>query len=402
MFDELSTGSPPPTVNAVATLRGIPKETLRVRWKKYQRAVEEKDDNLLAIACGDVDGRRDNHRVFTREEEALLRAAIDQENVDPNKPQLQHLAISIHQRYQASTAPHSSTNTSLRSSPTFTASSGFVERIKRDLHLSSQKPKIHKRYKRAVGPEEEEKKEVECIEYLNEVERAVKRNGADFVINADEISAKMISPPYTLLAPTGGDHPPIIHSNHTAKEAFTMIFATTPSGKKLRPVVIISERGPRAMQAFAHLIPHVHFMMGHRWFGEEMWRRYIDEIIVPFCNTHPATFVVDSSQAHLTDLCVDAAMEHDIYTIQVPKGTTAVLQPNDVKVYGPLTSRVRTAWLNQIREEPEQFDSLAKAIERYLSCWRRLSRQTVQHAWKEAIPLLRGLRNAPGTAGGSA
>jgi hypothetical protein len=35
------------------------------------------------------------------------------------------------------------------------------------------------------------------------------------------------------------------------------------------------------MRTFAHLTPYVHFMMGHRWFGEEMWTRYIEEVIVP-------------------------------------------------------------------------------------------------------------------------
>ena len=50
-----------------------------------------------------------------------------------------------------------------------------------------------------------------------------------------------------------------------------MLFATTASGAKLRPAVVISERGPRAMKAFAHLTQHVHFLMGHRWFGQDMW-----------------------------------------------------------------------------------------------------------------------------------
>jgi hypothetical protein len=61
-------------------------------------------------------------------------------------------------------------------------------------------------------------------------------------------------------------------------------------------------------------------MMGHRWFDEEMWRKYIEEIIVPYRSGHPATFIVDSSPVHLTDLCVDTAIEHNILTAQVPPG----------------------------------------------------------------------------------
>jgi hypothetical protein len=116
----------------------------------------------------------------------------------------------------------------------------------------------------------------------------------------------------------------------------------------------------------------------------------------PYCSGHPATFIVDSSPVHLTDLPVYTAIEHDIFTVQVPKGMTATLQPNDVDVYGPLTSVVRSEWVKQIREEPTVFDSLPLAIERYLRCWRRMSRETVVHAWQEAVPLLQGLRNEPG------
>ena len=46
-----------------------------------------------------------------------------------------------------------------------------------------------------------------------------------------------------------------------------------------------------------------------------------------------------------------------------------------------------------MREEPESYDNLAVAIERRMDCWDRLTRETVIHAWKDANPLLRGLRN---------
>ena len=52
-------------------------------------------------------------------------------------------------------------------------------------------------------------------------------------------------------------------------------------------------------------------------------------------------------------------------------------------------------WVSQVREEPEVYDSLALAIERYLHAWRALTKDNGQHAWKEANPLLQGLRNQP-------
>ena len=111
---------------------------------------------------------------------------------------------------------------------------GFAERVKRDLHLSAQKQRFERKNKRIKGPEVEQKRELEAIEFIDDVHRPVLRNGARMVINADETSCKFIHLPHTLFAPVGGEHPPVVHSNHTNKEAFSMIFATTVSGVKLK------------------------------------------------------------------------------------------------------------------------------------------------------------------------
>ena len=90
-------------------------------------------------------------------------------------------------------------------------------------------------------------------------------------------------------------------------------------------------------------------------------------------------------------------MQYDIASVQVPPGMTADLQPNDVQVYGPLTSVVRSEWLKQLREEPEVYDDVPRAIDRYLRCWRRIRRETIQESWVKAIPLLKGLREEKGS-----
>ena len=99
-----------------------------------------------------------------------------------------------------------------------------------------------------------------------------------------------------------------------------MILGTTPSGEKLKPTCVLPDRGPRAKKVFDHLMGKVHFMWGHRWYGEERWTQYIREVIDPYCGGHPATFIVDSSPVHLTDVCADSAMEQDIFTVVVPRG----------------------------------------------------------------------------------
>ena len=396
VFDDLSHGTPPPTIAKVASAHGACAETVRRRWRKYQLAIANNDAALIAIACGEVDGRRDNHRTFSREEEALLREEIDKENIDPNTYDIQRMALRIHKEQQEAPSSATLSSTSTGGKQPFAASMMFVERIKRDLHLSAQKPRFERKSKRIKGPEVEEKREVEAIEFIDDVHRSVLRNGARFVINADGTSCKFIHLPHTLFAPVGGEQPPVVHSNHTNKEAFSMIFATTASGAKLQPAAIISPRGERAMRAFAHLTSRVHIFQAHRWFGYDTWCRYIEEVIAPFCNGHPATFVFDSANTHTRGICADTAMECDIYSLVVPKGATSTMQPNDVHVFAPLKALAGGVWRKQMREEPESYDSLAVAIERHLDCWAKLTRSTEYHAWTEANPLLRGLRDWPG------
>ena len=77
----------------------------------YKRALAENDEAALAVACKDVDGRRDNRRVITRAEEAEALALIDKENVHPNKQVIRRTAIAVHQRHAVSLPPALSTRT---------------------------------------------------------------------------------------------------------------------------------------------------------------------------------------------------------------------------------------------------------------------------------------------------
>jgi hypothetical protein len=202
VFDELSRESPSRTVKDVAKERGLPYETVRRRWTNYQRVVEQKDEEAIAIACGDVDGRRDNHRVFSREEEGLLRKAIDENKVPLNDEGISRLSLDIHSTHDSTHHPANNTRSHPDADLTFRASSRFVDRIKKEFNLSPQKTNIQRRYVRKKGADWEEERQDKAITFEDDVHQSVLHNGADFVINSDEISCKVISPPLTLLAET--------------------------------------------------------------------------------------------------------------------------------------------------------------------------------------------------------
>ena len=222
LFDILSGSESPPSTASVAASHGVNARTLQRRWRKYRAALAAGDELGLATARGEVDGRRDNARVFSREEEQELMEALSKENVHPNKPVVRALALRIHKAHEEEFGPAQHTKSQGGAVAPFAAGDAFVQRFKVEHKLSDKRVKIRRRHKRKQTPEAEEKKEADATSYLEDVVEAVKEFGAAYTINADEISGKLISPPRTLWAPINSP-PPSISSNHTEKEAFTLI-----------------------------------------------------------------------------------------------------------------------------------------------------------------------------------
>ena len=100
-----------------------------------------------------------------------------------------------------------------------------------------------------------------------------------------------------------------------------------------------------------------------------MWELYVETIIVPFRKSNSAALVVDSHGPHISDDSMLIYRRHSITSVQVPERMTGVLQPNDVGVYGPLSAIVSRLWLEQNRDEPNEWDSVFKSAERYVELW---------------------------------
>ena len=385
LFNGLDGPSPAPSLRSVARKYSIPPSTLSFHYGAYKRALSSSDEVLLAVAQGVIDGRRDNHRLFSRPEEAQLLAAVNKENIHPNKPVVHLLALRIHEENQAKAGPTDGTRSQAGPVQGFKASDTFVQRIKRRLNKNVHKPKLVKRSKKAKNPTEEEKDALAVL-FREKVVRAVRSYGGGLTINADEIAAKMLIKPRTLWHEKGGP-PPLMASNHTGKEAFTMILATTAAGHKLIPALFVVAKTARALKKFDHLKGKVHLILADcRWVNQEMWDQYVEEVIAPFCSSSNAAFVVDSHGPHISDFAGDVYANKFLEPIQVPEGMTDTLQPNDVGVYGPLNSLVAGLWLSQKRDEPEKWDSLVVSLERYIDAWAAVDRDTVRKAWVTAVP----------------
>ena len=256
LFNRLDDGSAPISIRALAAEQSIPHNTLSRHYRVYQDGLANDDEKKVAVATGVIDGRRDNARKFSRAEEETLLRALDKENVQPNKPHIRLLAKRIHDDNQLRSSPATSTRS--RSGPLteFVAGGSFVQRIKTVYNYNDHKPKLVKRRKKKKNSTKEEQDAVAAI-YREEVVEAVDKVGGALTINADEISGKNLIKPRTLWHIKGGP-PPLLSSNNTGKEAFTMILATTAAGHKLKPAVFVVGKTDRALKAWRHLAEQVH------------------------------------------------------------------------------------------------------------------------------------------------
>ena len=135
IFDAHELETPSPSLRSLATKYGIPRATLSERYRRYKATQHDNDAAELAIALGEVDGRRDNHRVFSREEEEQLRVELDQENLHPNKPIVKALALRIHEEKSERGGPATRSRSKMGSTAQFNASDGWVQREKRKLGM---------------------------------------------------------------------------------------------------------------------------------------------------------------------------------------------------------------------------------------------------------------------------
>ena len=86
LFNELDSPDRTSSLRDIALKYKVPPSTLSVHYKDYKAVLATSDEVRLAVAQGVIDGRRDNHRIFSRAEKVKLVDELHKENVHPNLP----------------------------------------------------------------------------------------------------------------------------------------------------------------------------------------------------------------------------------------------------------------------------------------------------------------------------
>ncbi|XP_053400930.1 uncharacterized protein LOC128557557 [Mercenaria mercenaria] len=83
------------------------------------------------------------------------------------------------------------------------------------------------------------------------------------------------------------------------------------------------------------------------YLNADLFHQWFTKLFIPHCGKErPVVLIMDNHNSHVSVNTVKDAIDNDIVLVGLPGNTTHILQPLDVKVFGPLKSRVDTICSN--------------------------------------------------------
>jgi hypothetical protein len=116
--------------------------------------------------------------------------------------------------------------------------------------------------------------------------------------------------------------------------------------------------------------------------------KWLNDVVQPYTHSRPAALIMDSYTAHWTDSVRNAAAGMNLQLIQVPSGTTDVLQPLDVGFNGALVMKRKQIWAEHKLHSPYAEDTRQLAIERAQQAYAAQPKSTGVRAFRESNLLL--------------
>ena len=364
------------TQTAVAKSSRVPQQTLNRHYHKYLHGVNTNQPELVAEALGRADGRRRSYRILSDAAEQKL---VDEYNSTTAARQsfverdfvaaAQRVYLDDHDHLTRSKTPHD-----------FVASKRFINRFKRQHHISSGR--VSKRHKPNTHPTPEQQRE-QTTEYHERVNVALIKLPPDLIINADETSAVVVTPPLTSWRDIGSGAPNVDHTANS-KLNVTMVAAVACNGKKLPVALIAAGKTQLSLRKFGLAGSTVGMLSPKGWMDGKRMIEWINRVLLPYTRGRECALVVDSVKSHHTAEVRRYLEANDIDLIVVPGWSTPHLQPLDVGVFGPLKSMMRKGWRLGMQRRDPKTDTLAGLVKRFNAGFKRISRRTIVNSFADA------------------
>ncbi|KAL7638998.1 UNVERIFIED_CONTAM: hypothetical protein RMT77_010533 [Armadillidium vulgare] len=130
---------------------------------------------------------------------------------------------------------------------------------------------------------------------------------------------------------------------NTSKTAVSVMFAATALGEMIPSFVVY--KGTKLMDSYLEGGPlNTQYAFSKSgWFDGELFKQYINKIIIPFFKKEPEkkkVLIGDNLPAHMSLEIVEILKQNNISLVFLPPNSTHILQPLDVSVFRPL----KIAW----------------------------------------------------------
>lgn len=357
---------------------GIKKSTFYERMKKAKQ--QKQATNNAAITPTFI--KKNVHKqIFTEEQELLLAQNVKQileaKYRIVEKEAIRGMAIDYYKQLH----PHEC-NTR-KTGPNFTASDGWIQRFKARHEICSRKPRMVKKVKASQADDVFN----DQVTLALQIEEAVRKYGADYVLNMDE------SPCWTCEIPQHGwatkeSGKCEVLTWGNPKERISLMPCITASGKKLRFSWIKKAKTYKAIREMKLPGDCASYFSNKGWVNEGIMCYWLNEVVKPYLQRKPAAIILDEYYAHWTLNVVNLCEELNIEMIQVPGGTTAVCQPLDISVMGPM-KQLRQRLANEHRwNNISVLDNAEEAVIRAYQAYQLIDAETIKRGWKTVSPQL--------------
>ena len=349
----------------IARVTGIPKSTLST-WRKRLRTHSDWRPSRMNY------GR--HRKVFTEDEEKLLIQHIRENFLERNlfysdrdfhDDAIRFYNDLMRQRIQkienGELPPQKIKN--------FKCSPHFVIDFRKRWAHSLRRPSLKRRPQ--ATPEQ-------ISTFKTRVQNAIRKYGAERVINMDETNFRVVNNGFLTWALKGGESVTCFVGND-AKEGVTVIATISASGEKWPMMLIGKGKTKRCLRNY-QLTDEIWTSLSESgWTRENVMYDYLDKVRRKISG--PCCLILDTYTAHRTAGVRKKAEDLEIELLFVPPGCTDAAQPLDVKVFGVFKSYARMLWREYYHANPSAKVTKAVLAQHVTKAWQMVGERVVQSAW---------------------
>ena len=369
VFDRLKHGA---SFREISDITNIPVSTLH---RHYQ-----------AFCDGDPSATESQHkrskRIFSDEQENSIIESLQSKKKHFNKPDVR--AETLYEWEKLHESDSVASNTRSHHQKSFSASNRFIYNLRHRTSQTSRHPRPRRRRKQLERSETADKLEAQAVEFVYNVRTAFNIFEPRLIINCDEISAKGVVVSQTVWC--GKNSPrPEIESSFSERDCWSMMFAITANGQKLKPALYVKAKrqSVASFDEIAHRCVIISAPSGHS--NTSVHVEWINQVLLPYVDGEPAMLVYDSAPSHLSKRVEESLEENGIAAAIVPNHATPTLQPLDVGLFAPMRSLVGKYFLHDHSSHIRFDEKAVKCIKRYLDAFDALSADAVRASWVQAL-----------------